>query len=300
MACLSSILRNDFADFEILIIDQDPAQHLQEQLLRLNDERVRYHFLPEAALDKARNLGLRNARGEIHVFADDDIEVCPDWLRAYVEAFNQTQPEAGIIAGRLSPRWLVTRPDWLPPDLETVFGLYDREASLSLLPEDDLPIGANFAVHRRVIDDIGGFDEQLDYSHDRKISLLSGGDSLLALRAKQAHYTLYYQPGARAWHKVSAQKLNPRYFLTRTLWDGFTYLTVLHLAGQIQRAHVKATVRWHLRYIAAQWWRLFFPKVRPAPTPTHPASWVRVIANCTKSIGVIYAATRLAYRGKLP
>ncbi|MGQ0604259.1 MAG: glycosyltransferase family 2 protein [Anaerolineales bacterium] len=300
MACIASILQGDFSDFEILIIDQDPSQQLRERLLTLTDARLRYFFLAEMALDKARNLGLEHARSDIYIFADDDIEVCSNWLRAYVEAFTQTWPVAGVVAGRLLPQWLVARPTWLPADHETVFGLYDREAPLAPLPEDHLPIGANFAVHRRVIANIGRFDERLDYSYARKTNLLSGGDSLLAVRAKQAQFPLYYQPAARAWHKISSHKLSWQYFLKRTFWDGFTLLTVLHVSGQAPAANAGAVVRWHLRYIAVQWWRLFFPKQRPAPALTHPASWMRVIAHCTKSLGTIFAAVRLACTGKLP
>jgi glycosyltransferase involved in cell wall biosynthesis len=300
MACIASILQGSFSDFEILIIDQDPSQQMRERVLTLNDSRLRYFFLPEMALGKARNLGLEHARSDIYVFADDDIEVCSDWLRAYVEAFAHTQPVPGVVAGRLLPLWLVTRPAWLPADLETVFGVYDREAPLAPLPEDHLPIGANFAAHRRVIADIGRFDERLGYSYARKTNLLSGEDSLFSLQAKQAKHLLYYQPAAQAWHKISGHKLNPRYFLKRTFWDGFTFLTVLHLAGQAHKSQAGAIVRWHLRYIAVQWWRLFFPMQRPAPALTHPASWMRVIANCAKSLGTIFAAVRLARTGTLP
>ena len=33
------------------------------------------------------------------------------------------------------------------------------------MPEHDLPIGANFAVHRKVMDTVGPFDERLGPSY---------------------------------------------------------------------------------------------------------------------------------------
>jgi len=298
--CVLSVLRNDFSDFEILIIDQDPGQRLRARLATLNDSRLRYFYLAEAAASKARNMGLDNARGEIRIFADDDIEVGPGWVRAFVETFSM-QPTPGIVAGRLTPRWLAPRPTWLPADQETIFGIYDRDFPRQPLPEADLPILANMAVHRRVITAGMRFDERLDYSYARKNSSLMGGaDSLFSLQVKQAKHLLYYQPAAQAWHKISSHKLNWQYFLKRAFWEGFTLLTVLHLSGQALPTHAGAVARWHLRYIAAQWWRLFFPKQRPAPALTHPASWMRVIANCTQSLGTIVAAIRLARTGTLP
>lgn len=221
LECVASILQNDFSDFEILVVDQDASKRLQAELAHtFDDPRIRYFYLPIAALDRARNLGIDNANGEILIFIDDDVEVGPLWLRSYVEAFAVLSPPPGAVAGRLDPMWMAEKPPWLPADREYIYGLYNQDncEELAPLPEGYLPIGANFAVLRDVVHSVGRFDDRLDYSYDRKTSLISGGDSLFSLRIKQANYPLYFHPGAQAWHKISKHKLTLRYFLKRNFW----------------------------------------------------------------------------------
>jgi glucosyl-dolichyl phosphate glucuronosyltransferase len=301
--CIESILRNDFADFEILVIDQDPSQRLRAELVRrFQDARIRYFFLQVAALDRARNLGIDQANGRILIFVDDDVEVEPAWLRSYVEAFVAVEPQPGVVAGRLDPLWMVEKPAWLPKEREYVYGLYNQNDcdDLAPLPEGYLPIGANFAVLRDVVLAVGRFDDRLDYSYDRKTSLISGGDSLFSLRIKQANYPLYFQPYARAWHKISKNKLTARYFLKRNFWEGVTLVIVLHLSGSITQANARGVIRWHLREIVRYFWRLFVPKGDSVGDWRHSKAWMRTLAECMNSCGVIYAALRLHRVGSLP
>ena len=297
--CIASILRNDYADFEILVVDQDPSQSLKATLAQRfgSKDWLVYLFLDVAALDRARNLGLERARGQIVVFVDDDVEVAPGWLRSYDEAFTRVQPTPGIVAGRLSPLWSGERPDWLPEEKEVLLGVYDLGGELRPMPPGDLPIGANFAVWRPAAAAAGRFDERLDYSYERR-GLLSGGDSNFALRVRR-HYPLYYQPAARVWHKILASKLTPRYILRRNFWDGYSLITVMHLSDPDTRDKAWTIIRWHAWVITAQLGRLFFPRGR-APRWPDLKLRVQALSQCANSLGVIWAMWRLRWTGHLP
>lgn len=301
--CITSILQNDFTDFEILVVDQDPAKTLKTKLLyKFGDEpRILYFFLEVAALDCARNMGIDYARGQIIVFADDDVEVDKGWLRAYVDAFS-IQPAPGIVGGCLEPLWLHPKPEWLPEERAYVLGIYNNNNCDKLvpMPDSDLPIGANFAVLREVIDKVGRFDERLDYSYSRKASMLSGGDSLFALKVKQANYTIHYQPAARAWHKISEKKLNIKYFLKRNYWEGVTLLAVLYLSGCVHRDSAFSIIQWHTKAIVSQVWCLLFPKAPREDKVIHSKTLMRTLSECVSSAGVIYSAVKLSLTGQLP
>lgn len=302
LACVKSILGNDFADFEILVVDQDPTKRLKTELEQQfpNEARLVYLSHECVALDHARNMGIDRARGAIMIFVDDDVEVEPDWLRAYVEAFTTVKPMPGIVAGRITPRWVEPRPNWLPEEKETLLGLYDHAGELRPLPEGDLPIGANFAVLRQAVDEGSRFDERLDYSYARWASMLSGGDSFFSRKIKE-RYALYYQPRARVWHKIAGAKLTMRYHLRRNFWDGYTLVSVLHLSGSARPGHALGIVRWHIRAIGAQVWRLFFPRADNARASLRQTkTWMRMLLNCTHSVGVIAAALKLRWVGALP
>ena len=301
--CIESILNNDFTDFEILVVDQDPSQTLRSALSdKFNrDGRISYLFLAEAALDKARNVGVAHARGEILVFVDDDTEVEVSWLSAYAEAFSRVEPAPGIVGGRLDGRWLSKKPRWLPEEQEYLLGIYDRDGELGPMNDGDLPIGANFAALREVFDKAGKFDERVDYSYARRASMLAGGDSLFALKARQAHYAIYYQPAARAWHKIAKRKLTKQYWLKRNFWGGVTIVVVLYLSGSAPAQSFPGIIRIHLHEIGRQIWRFFRPtRGSFRSNIALPQAWMRLAGACAHSLGVIFISLKFLLTRDLP
>jgi glucosyl-dolichyl phosphate glucuronosyltransferase len=300
--CVASILRNDFQDFEILIIDQDREGTLQAELRRRfnGDTRLIYLVLEESSASRARNLGIQHARGHILVFSDDDTEVGTGWLGAYMEAFNACGEKPAVVGGRLDPLWLVPKPAWLPARKEYLLGIYNKHDGLIPMPEPDQPIGANFAVHRKVVDAVGVFDERLGPSYARKRGMIFGEDALFSLRARQARYPVYYQAAARSWHKMSARKLRKAYFIRRSFWEGVTLLTVLHLAGSIPADRSCRVVLWHARDIVRWAWRLGGTLIRWKQGANPAQEAMEAVSSIAHSAGVIRAALKLRATGRLP
>jgi GT2 family glycosyltransferase len=302
--CVTSILQNDFQDFEIIIVDQDRPRTLQTHLARRfnNDARLVYVVLDEASLSRARNLGIHHARGHILVFSDDDTEVGPRWLRAYIEAFDALGKEPAVISGRLDPIWLAPKPGWLPPRREYLLGIYNpHDGPIPIpMPGTDLPVGANFAVHRKVMEAVGPFDERLGYSYARKRGMIGGEDSLFSLLARQARFPLYYQAGARVWHKMSAYKLNRVHFVRRSFWEGVTQLTVMHLSGSIPADRWRGVARWHARELLRWGGRLVRTLVqwRRVTNPAQEA--MEAVCSIAQSAGMVRAALKLGTTGRLP
>lgn len=304
LECVTSIMRNDFQDFEIIVIDQDRARTLEAALAERfdRDPRIVYARLDEASLSRARNVGIRHARGAILVFSDDDTEVGPRWLSAYVEAFQALGATPAVVSGRLDPLWLAPKPAWLPPSREYLLGIYHpHEGPQPIpMPGNDLPIGANFAVHREIMDAVGPFDERVGYSYARKRGKIGGEDSLFSLLARRADYPLYYQSGARAWHKMSPYKLNRRHFVRRSFWEGVTQLTVMYLSGDIPADRWRGVARWH----AGELWRggqrlgRALVQWRRADNPWQDT--MEALCACAQSVGMIRAALKLGRAGRLP
>src|SRR5262245_5930044 len=87
--CVASLLRQSYALFECIIIDQAPEPRLETKLRQRfqDDKRIRYLHLVAAGAARARNAGIECASGFIVAFIDDDAMAEPGWLQGIAEAF---------------------------------------------------------------------------------------------------------------------------------------------------------------------------------------------------------------------
>lgn len=95
-------LKQDYADFEIIVIDQTKEESVQidDFFKKRADQNVQRLRINEIGLPNARNFGIRSAKGEIIIFIDDDTEpVDNNFLKNH--AANYTEPEIAGVAGRI-------------------------------------------------------------------------------------------------------------------------------------------------------------------------------------------------------
>jgi GT2 family glycosyltransferase len=245
--CLKSVLANTYDHYEVIVVGQgadQASQRIVEEFLE-NHANVQYVHSETVGLSPARNVGCRHARGEIIAFIDDDAVASPQWLEGYVEIFQETFPIPGMVGGRIEPLWETPKPKWYPVGREFLLGLYNIGDEARLFPETDLPVGANFAILRKAIDGLDGFDERLGFNIKRKHSMIAGEDSLVALRVKDVGYPIYYQPKAKVYHHVSSAKLSRKYFLRRHYWEGVTHVAVESYRGVQDRARYRGVLLLH-------------------------------------------------------
>lgn len=203
--CLHSLLRSTYTDFEIIVVDNAPADDTAQVLVRAEfPDRVRYVREPVAGLARAHNVGLARARGSVVAFTDDDTLVDPAWLSALADTFAR-DPRIGCVTGLIVPAELET-PAQTALERQGGFakGYVPRTWSLFDPPADPLfPFtagrfgsGANMAFRTAVLRALGGFDTATGAGTPGR-----GGDDLLAFfETLTAGHTLAYQPGAIVWH----------------------------------------------------------------------------------------------------
>jgi O-antigen biosynthesis protein len=103
--CVDSILATGYPQLEVVIVDNVPDDGDTAALVAhryAGDSRVRYVTEPVPGASRARNRGVRQARGEIIAFADDDVVVDRYWLRALVSAL-ETHPDVECVTGLVLP-----------------------------------------------------------------------------------------------------------------------------------------------------------------------------------------------------
>ncbi len=185
---LQCALNQDRDDYEILLIDQTP-EHEQAtgEFLARHAARIRLIKLSRPSVTAARNAGLRNARGEVVVFIDDDTTFGPDFLSHHLAAY---EAGVGAVQGRVTEQGMREhkRPIWL--------NRWIRFRGGDNCPDDGLTnnlTGCNFSLDREAAERVGLFDE-------RYAGVAVREESDYALRVVAAGYAIRYSAGAAVLH----------------------------------------------------------------------------------------------------
>ncbi len=204
---LHTLLRLDYPDFEVVVVDNHPASGLTGPVVRsVADSRIRFVEEGHAGLSRARNRGAMTARHRLVAFTDDDVAVDSYWLQGIADGFAAGSDVAcvsgmvptGVI---LSPAqgYFDRRVSWAKNTSREVFSLATPRPTEPLFPFQvaRYGTGANFAVDRNILVEIGGFDEGLGVG-----SKCGGGEDIdLFVRVLLAGHQLAYEPSALVWHR---------------------------------------------------------------------------------------------------
>jgi glycosyltransferase involved in cell wall biosynthesis len=210
---LASVLSPD-VEWEVLVVDnnsKDNTRAAANEFCLRYPGRVRYLFESQQGLSNARNAGIREARGEIIAFTDDDVIVEPDWLQNLTTSLHDgTWAGAG---GSIRPPQDFTPPDWLTlgggaMDSSGVLALFDVGTEPGEL--EKAPYGANMAFRKDIFEKYGGFRPDLGRCGD---SLISNEDTEFGGRLMAAGERLRYEPSAVVYHPVPKERLSKKYFL---------------------------------------------------------------------------------------
>jgi glycosyltransferase involved in cell wall biosynthesis len=100
----------------------------------------------------SRNAAVRAARGELLLWTDDDVQVEPQWVRAYWDASLQ-RSDVAFWGGVIQPDFEVPCPAWVAENwtiCSKIFAIRDVSAMREAMSPTHLPFGANFAIRTKV------------------------------------------------------------------------------------------------------------------------------------------------------
>jgi glycosyltransferase involved in cell wall biosynthesis len=156
------VLAQRFASLELIVVDNSTDPKANADLRRrYRDPRFRYVFEPVQGLSHARNRGTALARGRYVAFLDDDAIAKPDWAEMLVDGFRKLGGQTACIGGRIVPRWLAPRPDWLTRNLLGYLSIVDWGGKLRPLRKKEWIAGCNIAFERKALQDANGFPTAL-------------------------------------------------------------------------------------------------------------------------------------------
>lgn len=164
---VSSVLNQTYRNFELIIVDDGSTDNSLDIVKSFSDARISICSKPNGGVSSARNFGIRKAHTDWIMFLDADDELYPKAL----ENFND-----GI---KRHPDYKVFLSNFLMIGFDGTEVLYSQITNETFLKN---PIKAiwlrrvysrpgNTVFHKSVLEQQGGYDEDLSYNEDYEFSL---------------------------------------------------------------------------------------------------------------------------------
>ncbi len=205
---IRSVLKTNYPDLEVIVINDGSTDNTHQlvsdyiesyQAKSTDPAALIYIQLENGGKARALNHGLQQATGDIIITIDADSVMDNQAIDAMVKAFNQ--PFVGAVAGNV----IVgnrNKPIELLQQLEYLYGFFFRRAD-SVFNSVYIIGGAAAAYRKSVLDDVGGFDENL-ITEDIEMSMriLAAG-----YKTRYAPDAVVYTEGPTTWSSLSKQRL---------------------------------------------------------------------------------------------
>jgi glucosyl-dolichyl phosphate glucuronosyltransferase len=243
---IHSLLRQrlDPGFLEVIVVDNSPDQaNAARFAARFADAPgMRYLLEPTPGLSHARNTGVAHARAERVAFIDDDAVATHDWAAHIVRGFEAFAGRAGVVGGRVLPRWVTPRPQWLGDSMLAYLSILDRGEEMRPLQPTEWLVGCNIAYDKHVLSSVGGFSRSLGRIGSG-IALLSNEELEAADRIHRAGRLSIYCPEAVVHHVIDPSRLTHTWFRRRVAWQAVSDFIK---DPQRMAAHAPAAIE-HLR-----------------------------------------------------
>ena len=243
-SCLRSLSRQQGVSYEIILVDNGSTDGSVE-MARSESPSIRViQNTTNQGFCRANNQGIAASQAPYIALLNNDAEADPNWLQALLSAIDGRR-QVGMVASKIlvweDPRKIDKIGHLIWPDGqnrgrgtgELDHGQYDQEEEV-LWPD-----GCAALYRKSMLDEIGGFDEDL---------FAYGDDAELGLRARIAGWTCIYTPAAVVRHHrgatlgvLSSRRLEliernrvllaVKHFPGTLLWLNLPYFAVRLVAG---------------------------------------------------------------------
>ncbi len=178
-------LQDQKEGLEVIIIDQNDDDRLQQIIKPFQKSLKIVHLTSKPGLSRSRNLGIREASGDIIAFPDDDCEYLPDTL-TNVASFFESHPGASGVSGRTVDR--------SGANSAGKFGDREEEITRSNIWRSHNSVGLFLKIE--VTAKVGDFDEQMGLGS----YFSSSEETDYVIRSLKLGFKLYYDPSIKIYH----------------------------------------------------------------------------------------------------
>ena len=261
---LNSLTRQTYPPqlFEILVVDNGSSDHTKATCDAYQNRipNLRYCYDETPGLHVGRHVGMKMAKSDILVYADDDIEAFTTWLAGISESFQAAN--VALVGGKVLPKFEREPPPW-------VLRMWHKDRQghqfidpLSLLDLGDKVMaidpfniyGCNFSIRRSVLEEAEGFHP--DAMPDNMIVFRGDGETHISQFIKKKGYMALYDPKASVFHIIPKERLTEAYFCRRAYLQGISdSYTQIRNTSRVPSSPAQRLI-WYLR-LSRKKWRLY-------------------------------------------
>ena len=195
-------------DYEIIIVDNNSSDNtptICSQIIEKNPSKhIKYVTENKQGLTFARNRGIKESRGDLISFIDDDGLCDSSYVQEIVLAFEKN-PKAKAIGGKVIPVFPECEsPKWQTKYIDGILSKIDLGEKV--IPfKKKYPVGCNMVFRKTVFQEVGGFNEKLVLRSDEKD---------LFIRLKKEGAIILYIPTIRVEHVMSKTRVSKQGVIT--------------------------------------------------------------------------------------
>jgi glycosyltransferase involved in cell wall biosynthesis/MoaA/NifB/PqqE/SkfB family radical SAM enzyme len=99
--CLESVFEQNYPNFEVIVVDDGSTDDSANKIAKF--EKVKYIYLHNGGVAKARNKGARIAQGKYYYFLDSDVIITPDTVSEFVRTAHENDADLVLNHYSLKP-----------------------------------------------------------------------------------------------------------------------------------------------------------------------------------------------------
>ena len=175
-----------------------------------------FQFL-ERGKNKALNFGLKQTKGDLILFTDDDVLPHPKWL-VQVWEYASKNKDADVFGGRILPFFDQTIPGWLERAIPFSVAFGRTPSSIKTGPVSPGSIwGANMFIRKTIFENGYLFNEKIGPGAGNYIM---GGEIEFTSRLVENGYKSHYCREAIVFHIIKPEQLKKDWLLKRAYRHG--------------------------------------------------------------------------------
>ncbi|MFC2067142.1 glycosyltransferase family 2 protein [Chloroflexota bacterium] len=214
---LESVKAQANPDIETIFVAEDSTELLDEvesyasERDTLNLKVIFNHG--EWGLSAARNLGIKEAKGHIIAFVDDDVVLFDNWAEEMVKAYDDDSVIG--VTGPALPLWEDEHMSWFPEEFYWIISCtawFDWDE----VREVRNAWGMNMSFKTEAFEKCGGFLNEYGYHKG-----LMAEDNEFSLRVRRkTGKRIIYSPEVRVRHRVHKYRVSQNFINERAYWIG--------------------------------------------------------------------------------